>query len=111
MTFEGKVIGNPNYKNGGPVYHAMVIKGYEDKTADPGSVQKIITHDVGTRKGEDYVYKWSTLQNALHDWNEPMKNGAKRMLEVLPPVADTTAVTTSASETAASVKPAAAAKF
>jgi len=78
MTFAGKHIGNPNYKNGGPIYHAMVIKGYK---AD----DKIITHDVGTRKGEDYVYSWSTLQNALHDWAEPIEGGAKKMIEVLPP--------------------------
>lgn len=79
MMFAGKYIGNPNYKNGGPVYHAMVIKGYKDDQ------EKLITNDVGTRKGADWVYNWKTLQNALHDWDEPIENGAKRMLEVIPP--------------------------
>ncbi len=78
MTFAGKKIGNPNYKNGGPVYHAMVVKGYKEG-------KKVITHDVGTRKGENYVYRWSVLQNALHDWAEPIESGEKRMIEVLPP--------------------------
>ncbi len=78
MTFDGKTLGNPNYKNGGPVYHAMVIKGYKEG-------QKIITNDVGTRNGEDYIYDWATIQNSLHDYSEPMKDGAKRMIEVLPP--------------------------
>jgi hypothetical protein len=105
MTFDGKVIGNPNYKNGGPVYHAMVIKGYKDIVPGAaGSAQKIITHDVGTRKGEDYVYKWSTLQNALHDWDEPVKNGAKRMIEVLPPAADSSTGTAAARVSAEAAK-------
>jgi hypothetical protein len=80
MTFAGKEIGNPNYKNGGPLYHAMVIKGYKEG-------EKLITNDVGTRRGADYVYDWKTLQNALHDWTIPIDNGAKRMIEVLPPAA------------------------
>jgi hypothetical protein len=79
MTFAGKKIGNPNYKNGGPIYHAMVIKGYKEGN-------KIITEDVGTRNGADYVYPWTTLYNALHDWSTPIENGPKRMIEVIPPV-------------------------
>jgi len=78
MTFAGKLIGNPNYRNGGPVYHAMVIKGYK-------SGGKVITEDVGTKNGEDYVYPWTTLQRALHDYTDPIENGKKLMIEVLPP--------------------------
>lgn len=79
MTFAGKKLGNPNYRNGGPNYHALLVKGY--KTGD-----KIITHDVGTRNGEDYVYSWTVIENALHDYAEPIEDGEKRMIEVLPPV-------------------------
>lgn len=82
MTFAGKKLGNPNYHNGGPIYHAMVIKGYKEG-------QKVITEDVGTRNGEDYVYDWSVLQNALHDYTNPIESGAKRMIEVLPPAPET----------------------
>ena len=78
MTFAGKHLGNPFYKNGGPVYHAMVIKGYK-------AGEKIITDDVGTRNGEDYVYSWETIDNAMHDFAQPIEDGAKRMIEVLPP--------------------------
>ena len=84
MPFAGKEIGNPNYKNGGPVYHVMVIKGYKNGDSTDASVQKIITADVGTRNGEDYVYSWSTLQNAMHEFAVPMSRGAKVMIEVLP---------------------------
>ncbi len=78
MPFAGRLIGNPFYTNGGPDYHVMVIKGY--KTG-----QKVITEDVGTSHGEDYVYPWATLQNANHDYMVPIQNGAKVMIEVLPP--------------------------
>ena len=77
MTFAGKELGNPNYTNGGPVYHAMLIKGYKEG--------KIITHDVGTRRGEDYVYSWETIYNSLHDYSEPISEGEKIMIEILPP--------------------------
>lgn len=82
MTFAGKKLGNPFYTNGGPNYHAMVIKGYK-------LGEKIITADVGTKRGEDYVYSWETVDAALHDYAEPIENGAKRMIEVLPPNAKT----------------------
>ncbi len=78
MTFAGKEIGNPFYSNGGPTYHAMVIKGYK-------AGQKIITEDVGTKRGEDYVYPWKVLDGALHDYTVPIDSGAKEMIEVIPP--------------------------
>ncbi len=77
MTFAGKQLYNPNFKNGGPMYHAVLVKGYKEG--------KIITHDVGTKNGENYVYTWEVISNALHDYAEPIENGAKRMIEVLPP--------------------------
>jgi hypothetical protein len=80
MPFAGKLIGNPNYKNGGPIYHVMVIKGYKEGV-------KVITADVGTRNGEDYVYDWNKLSLAVHDYAEPMEKGARRMIEVIPPSA------------------------
>jgi hypothetical protein len=78
MTLAGKQLKNPFYTNGGPIYHALVVKGYKEG-------EKVITHDVGTRRGEDYVYSWERLQGALHDYAEPISNGPKRMIEVLPP--------------------------
>jgi hypothetical protein len=78
MTFAGKHLGNPFYKNGGPTYHAMVIKGYKEGA-------KVITSDVGTRHGENYVYSWATLEKASHDFAQPIEEGPKRMIEVVPP--------------------------
>jgi len=77
--FAGKLLFNPNFKNGGPNYHMLVIKGYDSKK------MQIVTHDVGTRNGENYVYDWTIIENALHDWNDTdMTLGEKLFIEVIP---------------------------
>ncbi len=74
----GKELLNPNFRNGGPVYHMLVIKGYR---AD-GSW---ITNDPGTRRGKDYVYPEERLMDAIHDFNGgDVPNGKKVMITVLP---------------------------
>jgi hypothetical protein len=78
MAFDGTKLNNPNYLNGGPGYHVILIKGY---TAD----NRIITHDVGTSRGNDYIYDWATINSAMHDLSDPIENGAKKMIEILPP--------------------------
>ncbi|MFH0829217.1 MAG: C39 family peptidase [Candidatus Kerfeldbacteria bacterium] len=57
----GRELGNPNFRQPGPVYHNLVIKGY---TKDG----RFITNDPGTRKGADYVYDTAVVMNAMHDW-------------------------------------------
>lgn len=69
----GKMLQNPNFKNGGPVYHMLVIKGY-DKDG-------FITNDPGTRKGEYYRYSYDILYDAIHDWDpNNISNGGKNIL-------------------------------
>lgn len=69
----GKLLGNPNFRNGGPLYHMLVIKGY-DATG-------FITNDPGTRLGESYHYPLETLQAAIHDWDgKDIVKGAKKYL-------------------------------
>lgn len=75
--FAGKRLHNPNFQNGGPNYHMLVIKGYTKSG-------KIVTADVGTRKGENFVYDWATIEDALHDYAEPIEMGTPRIIEVLP---------------------------
>lgn len=60
----GRELGNPNFKQPGPIYHFVVIRGYKG--------DKFIVNDVGTRKGEAYVYDVDVLINAIHDL--PMVN-------------------------------------
>lgn len=64
---DGKKLDNPNFTNGGPVYHMLVIKGF---TGD-----KFITNDPGTRKGADFIYTQSNLMYSLADW-DTNKNAA-----------------------------------
>jgi hypothetical protein len=74
----GKLLKNPNFKNGGPLYHNLVIRGW---LADG----RIITNDPGTRKGEGYVYKANILWNAIHDWNGGKVTAGKKVMIVVYP--------------------------
>lgn len=74
----GKLLLNPNFKNGGPPYHMVVVKGY---TADG----TFITNDPGTRNGKDYIYTRQILSSAVHDWNNgDVTNGTPLMIIVMP---------------------------
>lgn len=57
----GQKLGNPNFRNSGPPYHVVVIKGY-DKNG-------FITNDPGTRRGLNYIYTYQTLFAANGDFN------------------------------------------
>lgn len=57
----GRELGNPYFRRPGPLYHMLVIRGYTE--------DKFITNDPGTRRGEEYVYDFDALINAVHDWN------------------------------------------
>jgi len=71
----GKDLFNPNFKNGGPKYHMLVVRGYDEKY--------IYTNDPGTRNGKNYAYTHEVFFNALHDWNGGnVKNGAKQIIVV-----------------------------
>lgn len=58
---DGQLLGNPNYKTPGPIYHMLVIRGY---TPDA-----IITNDSGTRNGRNYSYSFSTVYDSGANWN------------------------------------------
>lgn len=72
----GKKLENPYFRNGGPEYHMLVIKGYieEDK--------KIITNDPGTRMGENFLYDYDSIIYAIADWDKKSSSatGPKRGL-------------------------------
>lgn len=57
---DGKALRNPFFKNGGPNYHMLVVRGF---TAN----NDVITNDPGTRHGENFVYKKEVLLAAIHD--------------------------------------------
>lgn len=57
----GQMLGNPNFTGEGPIYHMLVITGYDDDG-------NYITNDPGTRKGLNYKYSFSTLEDAAGNW-------------------------------------------
>lgn len=71
----GKVLDNPNFKNGGPNYHMLVIRGYDEKG--------FITNDPGTRKGEGFRYTFDNLFTSIHNWDpKDILNGKKDYLVI-----------------------------
>lgn len=73
----GRLLNNPYYTKPGPIYHALVVKGY--------SGNEIITHDVGTRFGKDFVYDAKVLLNAAHDFNQKNILNGKKVMIILRP--------------------------
>lgn len=69
----GKILPNPYFKNGGPIYHMLVIKGFNSKN--------FITNDPGTMKGDGFEYSFADLYNSIHDWDPTnIMNGQKAYL-------------------------------
>jgi hypothetical protein len=61
ISTNGRLLGNPNYKQPGPIHHMLVVTGYDE--------DGFITNDPGTRKGLNYRYDFQTLQKAAADWD------------------------------------------
>lgn len=71
----GRLLGNPYFRQPGPIYHMLVVIGY--------SGNNIIVQDIGTKRGEHYQYNQAILMNAIHDWNgspDSIEQGRKAML-------------------------------
>ena len=71
----GRMLGNPYFQTPGPIYHMLVVIGYEDN--------QFITNDNGTKRGEQYRYDQEVLFEAIHDWNDgDIENGRKAMIVI-----------------------------
>jgi hypothetical protein len=76
----GKALGNPNFTDGGPDRHMLVIIGFDREK------REFITNDPGTRLGRGYKYKDSTLFNAIRDYATGHKEeiiGARKNIIVI----------------------------
>jgi hypothetical protein len=62
ISVDGRLLGNPNFRQPGPPHHMLVIKGYTSES--------IVTNDPGTRKGFNYSYSFATIYNAAGDWSQ-----------------------------------------
>jgi hypothetical protein len=74
---DGKTLPNPNFRNGGPLFHMLVVRGY--------TPTQFITNDPGTRLGENFLYTYDGLLDSVHDWNDgDVPNGDRVILVVRP---------------------------
>jgi hypothetical protein len=61
FSANGQKLGNPNYKQPGPIHHMLLLRGYNESN--------FITNDSGTKKGLNYPYDYETLKTAAADWD------------------------------------------
>lgn len=77
---DGTKLNNPHYTAPGPERHELVVIGYDDNK------QEFITHDPGTRYGENYHYNYDIFMNAIRDYktgfDEPVDIIMKAMLVI-----------------------------
>jgi len=58
----GRALNNKYFRNGGPIYHMLVISGYDEEK------KEFITQEPGTIRGLDFRYSYDKLLNAIHDF-------------------------------------------
>lgn len=71
----GRLLGNPYFQQPGPIYHMLIIRGYDDRD--------FITNDPGTRRGEGFHYRQSVIIDAIHDWNHALGNDGMTDSEII----------------------------
>lgn len=75
----GRLLGNPYFTPPGPLYHMLLVKGY--------NAIGFITNDPGTKNGADFVYSYQTLQKAIHDFEnkepENITSGRSAMISII----------------------------
>lgn len=67
LPINARKLGNPKYQDTGPLYHMIVVIGYEGDA--------FIVNDPGTETGNGNKYTFDVLINAASDWD----NVAKQM--------------------------------
>ncbi len=70
----GRELGNPYFRQPGPIYHMLVIRGYNGG--------EFITNDVGTKRGDGFRYHYHRLISAVHDWDHQRADGGMTEAEM-----------------------------
>ena len=66
----GRDLGNENFRDPGPLYHMLVVIGYNQT--------EFITNDPGTRNGARYRYDQQVLFDAIHDLTDNVEDITER---------------------------------
>ena len=71
----GRLLKNPYFTPPGPLYHMVVIRGFDEEK------QAFIVNDPGTRRGEGLRYPTDVLFYAIHDLHDgDILQGEKRVM-------------------------------
>lgn len=62
VPVNGKTLRNPYFRAGGPQRHMIVIVGFDWATGE------FITHEPGTKRGENYRYSYEIMRQSLRDY-------------------------------------------
>src|SRR5690606_33990443 len=62
VNVNGRTLKNPYFTAGGPLRHMIVVTGFDWTTGE------FITHEPGTRQGEDYRYSYDIMRDSLMDY-------------------------------------------
>lgn len=65
LALNARLLGNPKYQDSGPLYHMIVLRGYNQKG--------FFVNDPGTDGGDGSTYSFDVLKNASADWNNVTK--------------------------------------
>lgn len=79
MPASGRTLKNPYFKNPGPLYHMLVISGFDSER------KVFITQDPGTKRGKNYEYPYEIIIDSIHDFDsnkEEILKGKKVILIV-----------------------------
>jgi len=79
IPMAGRKLQNPYFRSPGPLYHALVLTGYDQNK------KEFITNDPGTRRGENYHYSYEIFYEAIHDFpgqKTKILEGAKNVILV-----------------------------
>ena len=80
--FNGQKLNNPYYVPPGPIEHMATIVGYDQEK------NEFIVNDPGTKRGKDFRYSASVVQNALQDYptgyHLPITQVDKNMIIIRP---------------------------
>lgn len=75
VVADGRILPNPYYTDGGPVYHAFVIRGFTET--------EFITNDPGINTGTNFIFPIGDVMNSVRDWNNgDVENGRRAILVI-----------------------------
>lgn len=75
VVADGKELPNRHFNNGGPNYHALIIRGYTEDS--------FITNDPGTQFGKNFPYAYEDLMKSIRDWNGGKVKEGRRVVLVI----------------------------